>query len=382
MDAPASPPPATDASADRLTLSTARQDPAWDRFLQQSGASHTQSALWGEVKAALGWRAARVVARRGDTIVGGAQLLIRPVAGLGAIGYVANGPVLAADDPALVGAVLTGLRRAARRLRVQHTTIQPPLHGDALARTMRERGYLVSTTRVTPPASVLLDCTVGRDTLLAAMNPRTRYNVQLGARRGVVVREGDSDDLDVFARLLEATARRQRFTALPGDYFRTMWEILQPYGHVRLTLAEYDSEVVAAQLAVVFGGTVTNKMSVWSGRHGKHRPNEALQWATIQWAAEQGHRWYDLEGIDVKAARAVLAGRPLPERAHQSVTSYKLGFGGRVVVLPDAYDDLYNPLLRTAYGWTYPLVRDRRAVRRLVKQVRSRPRRPSAPAPS
>jgi lipid II:glycine glycyltransferase (peptidoglycan interpeptide bridge formation enzyme) len=355
----------------RAYASTEPADPAWDDFLQELGASHTQSSSWGQVKGSLGWRAARVVARRDGDIVGGAQVLIRPVAGLGGVGYIANGPVLALADPALLDLVLRELRSVARRLRVQHVTMQPPWGSDSLADTLARRSYLPSTTRVTPQATVLLDLTRGTDALLAEMSPKTRYNAQLGPRRGIVIREGTQADLVEYGRLLRATAERQRFTPLPEAYFASMWAMLHPRGQVRLTMAELDGEVLAAQLAVAFGDTVTNKMSVWSGQHGRHRPNEALQWATIRWAVEQGYRWYDFEGIDLAAARLLLAGDPLPTKAHQSVTSFKLGFGGQVAVLPPAYDDLYNPVMRTAFATAYPLVRDHRAVRQLVKKVRT-----------
>jgi lipid II:glycine glycyltransferase (peptidoglycan interpeptide bridge formation enzyme) len=355
----------------RVHASTQADDPAWDDFLREVRASHTQSSSWGQVKGSLGWRAARVVVRRDDDIVGGAQVLIRPVTGLGGVGYIANGPVLASGDPALLDLVLRELRSTARRLRVQHVTMQPPRDSDTLSDTLARRAYLPSTTRVTPQATVLLDLTRGTDALLAGMSPKTRYNAQLGPRRGIVIREGTQADLVEYGRLLRATAERQRFTPLPEAYFASMWERLHPRGQVRLTMAELDGEVLAAQLAVAFGDTVTNKMSVWSGQHGRHRPNEALQWATIRWAAEQGYRWYDFEGIDLAAARLLLAGDPLPTKAHQSVTSFKLGFGGQVVVLPPAYDDLYNPVMRTAFATAYPLIRDHRAVRRLVKKVRT-----------
>jgi lipid II:glycine glycyltransferase (peptidoglycan interpeptide bridge formation enzyme) len=351
----------------------ATDDRAWDAFVASVGGSHTQASVWAQVKATLGWQALRVVARRGDDIVGGAQLLVRPVRGLGAVGYVANGPVLQRPDPSLADQLLAQVRRTARSHRVQHVTMQPFRDGDVLADALARRGDLPSTTKVTPQATSLLDLGVGTDGLLAGMSARTRYNVRLGPRRGLVVREGDERDLEAYTRLLRATATRQGFVPLPDRYFTSMWDVLHPRGHLRLTVAELDGEVLAAQLAVAFGDTVTNKMSVWSGRHGAYRPNEAIQWSTIRWAAERGYRWYDLEGIALRAARALLAGEPLPDSVRQSVTSFKLGFGGRVVVLPPAYEDLYNPALRWGYTRLYPRVRDHRAVRRFVKRVRTRP---------
>jgi peptidoglycan pentaglycine glycine transferase (the first glycine) len=362
----------------QLEPSTSADHPAWDAFLEDIGGSHTQSSAWAQVKASVGWQATRVVARADGDIVGGAQMLFRAFPGLGGLGYVANGPVLATADPGLSQRVLDGVRGLARRHRVQLVTLQPPRDGDEVAAALADRGCRPSTTQVTPRATVMLDLAGGTEALLAGMSSRTRYNVQLGARRGISVRDGTSRDLADFSRLLGATVERKRFIPLPETYFAAMWQVLHPRGQVRMTIAELDGEVLAGQLAVVFGDTVTNKMSVWSGRHGAHRPNEAVQWSCIRWAAANGYRWYDLEGIELGAARALLADQPLPETARQSVTSFKLGFGGRVVVLPPAHDDLYDPVLRALFTRVYPLLRDRRTVRRLVKRVRTMSSHPPA----
>jgi lipid II:glycine glycyltransferase (peptidoglycan interpeptide bridge formation enzyme) len=363
------------AGAYRLEVSTIPDDPAWDDFVLAVGGSHTQASTWAQLKASLGWRVARVVARADGELVGGAQLLIRPVPVLGGVGYIANGPVVAGDDPDLIERLLRHIRHVAQEQRVQHVTVQPPRGGGAISRALAQRGCPPSSTRVTPTTTLLVGLEPGPEGVLAAMSPRTRYNIRLASRRGVTVREGTEGDLATYGRLLRATADRQGFVPLPETYFAAMWQVLYPRGQLRFTLAEFEGETVAAQLAVVFGDTVTNKMSVWSGRHGSHRPNEAIQWSTIRWAAERGHRWYDLEGIDPKVARSLLAGEPLPTSARQSVTSYKLGFGGQAVLLPQAHDDLYNPVLRVAFARAYPHLRDRRAVRRLVKKVRTRPYR-------
>jgi lipid II:glycine glycyltransferase (peptidoglycan interpeptide bridge formation enzyme) len=147
---------------------------------------------------------------------------------------------------------------------------------------------------------------------------------------------------------------------------------LNPHGYVKLFVAEYEGEVVSAQLAVPFGDTVINKMSVWNGRYGEHRPNEALQWAAIQWAKMQGYRYYDFEGIKPSAAEAMINEEPLSDSLKQTVTSFKLGFGGQAVLFSGAYNYLYNPLFRWAYVEAFPRIRNLRPVKRLIKRIRTR----------
>lgn len=368
-DAPAR---AADAAPLLVEESTSSDDPAWDAFLDEIGASHTQSSLWSRAKATLGWHPLRVVARDENGIVGGAQVLYRPIAALGHVGYVANGPVLADPRPTVREQVIRATRAAALRQHVLHLTVQPARSDHATSARLAELGWAPTTTHVIPQATLLLDLTLGTDALLAAMAPRTRYNVRLAERRGVTVRAGDEADLDDFLRLLDETASRQRFVAPPAEHFVDMWRVLAPGGHARLALASWEGETVSAQLAIAFGQTVTNRMSVWSGRHGNHRPNEALQWDTIRWAAAQGYRWYDLEGIDVRVAQALLAGEPRPEARNRAVTSFKLGFGGQAVVAPPAHVYLPGPVLRWAYPRVVARLRGRRSIKRLERRLRTR----------
>ena len=68
----------------------------WDAFLTKvPRAPYQQSSLWAKVKAGQGWRSALVTVTRDGSIHGGAQLLYRSIPLVGAVGFVARGPVLA-----------------------------------------------------------------------------------------------------------------------------------------------------------------------------------------------------------------------------------------------------------------------------------------------
>jgi len=56
-------------------------------------------------------------------------------------------------------------------------------------------------------------------------------------------------------------------------------------------------------------------------------------------------RWYDLGGIELAAARALLAGEDPPETPEKGVNHFKVGFGGQVTIFPSAYDSSAIPLL-------------------------------------
>lgn len=356
----------------QVYVSDETEDPEWDTFLAQNpGGHHVQTSLWAQVKAVLGWRAVRIIARQNGQIIGGAQILIRSIPLIGAIGYVTRGPVLALDDLRLAHQVIDELHTVAQAQGIRYLVVQPPCNGEALARELPGWGFQPSPIAVGTTATVVIDLSRDLEAILAQMKPRTRYNVRLGPRKGITVREGTESDLPTYYRLLVATSQRQNFAPYPEKYFAAMWRVFSPHGYVRLFLADHEGEPVSALLAIPFGDTLINKLAVWSGRHGDCRPNELLQWTAITWAKSHGYRYYDFEGIDPQAAREILNGNPLPDALSQSTTSFKLGFGGQVVLYPGAYEYVYNPVLRWTYSAVFPKIASLPVAKKAVNRLRT-----------
>src|SRR6187551_2148455 len=93
-----------------VAVSHGAVDPEWDDFVAKTRAGHhLQTSRWGQVKATVGWRAKRLIARRGGLIVGGCQVLMRRVPLVGSVAYVPRGPLTAEPGGAL-DAILAGLR--------------------------------------------------------------------------------------------------------------------------------------------------------------------------------------------------------------------------------------------------------------------------------
>ena len=334
-----------------LCTSSAQSEPEWDDFLARTpGGHHVQTSLWAQVKGAQGWRALRIIASRSGQIVGGVQVLLRPFKGLGMVGYAPKGPMVASDDPALASQIIQALRRMAKEQGILYLLVQPPVKGDVVEACLPQEGFHQTGIEIAPTATTRVDLRPDLDSILARMRKKTRYGIRRSTAAGITVRLGSREDLPAFHRLLSATAQRQGFTPFPLSYFIHMWDILHPRGQLQLFLAEYQGEPVSAHVAVTFGDTLLSKQGGWSGEHGKHRPNEALEWGTIQWAKAAGYRYFDMEGIDPAAARAILEGRPLPPALRQTPTSYKLGYGGEVVMFPPAYGYISNSVLRWIYA--------------------------------
>jgi lipid II:glycine glycyltransferase (peptidoglycan interpeptide bridge formation enzyme) len=365
-------PDTTDEAGFQIRESVDTDDPAWDAFLAQTpGGHHVQTSLWARVKARVGWRSVRLVVLRSGRIAAGAQILTRGLPLVGSIGYVPKGPLLTSDDPKLARLVVNEMRQIARKHRIQFLAVQPPDNAEVFDRLLPDHGFQPAALELVPMATVLIDLNKNVDTILADMSRKTRYNVRLGERKGITVREGTEHDIPTYYRMVVETSRRQEFAPQPEEYFRELWRIFHPHGYVKLLVAEYEGEVVSAQLGIPFGDTWINKLSVWSGRHGDRRPNEALQWAAIQWAKSNGYRYYDFEGIEPEAARAALRHEPVSDEFSQTVTSFKLGFGGEVRLFPGVHTFVHNPLLRLAFRLLRPAIAESSTAHSLLHRLRT-----------
>jgi lipid II:glycine glycyltransferase (peptidoglycan interpeptide bridge formation enzyme) len=339
------------------------EDQAWDAFVEATpGGHHVQTARWAAVKALVGWRAARVVVRdpRGR-IRGGAQVLLRDVPRLGAVGFVPRAPLTAEAEPGAFAEVLEAVHDLARRERVRYLKLQPPQDRGDASDVLRAQGFVPSDLETGPTATVRVDLRRTPVELLAGMRASGRANVRRAQRQGVVVRTGGERDLGAFFAVVRATAERQRFDPYPAQYYREVWRRFAPGDHALLVLAELGGEVLSALLVVGWGDTALFKMGGWTGAHRRVRPNELVHWHAMLWARERGYRWYDLEGIDLEVARALRDGRDHPG-AHDGPDRFKLGFGGEVAIFPGAYDRGYIRLLQPAVRGLAPRIGHLRGV--------------------
>lgn len=356
----------------KLEVTQDLSDPQWDRFLNEvAGVYFAQSSLWAEAKASAGWRVLRLVARHRGEIVGGVQMLMRPFSFIGQLGYVPRGPVLAADNPLLADQIITELCRQARHHRVLAMVLQPNQKNDATTKSLVARHFRPTAREISPTFTLLLDLTPDQDAIMAQMKRQLRYNVRLSARKGITIREGTLADLPTFYALAKMTGERQGFGTPSADFFNQLWQLLEPAGHLKLFIAEYQGDTISAQLAVPFGNTVFNKLTVWSGAQGKLKPNEGLLWGAIQWAKTQGYHYYDFGGLSIKGASTYLYGEPLPDNLQGTVTSFKLGFGGQIETYPQARIFVTNWLARQADTKLLAKTEESKFIKRMANRLRN-----------
>ena len=168
------------------------------------------------------------------------------------------------------------------------------------------------------------------------MRKTVREAIRQSERRGIRVREGGEQDIATFFALLVASCRRQQKKPRPAtemDLLR-VWNAFHRSGCARLSIAEYEGEIIAGSFNLCFGERVTGWRKVWSGAHRERHPNHALIFEVIEWAQGRGYKVFDFGGIDRDIAIALLRGEPLLDRQKAAKDFVHLGYGGTPLLTP------------------------------------------------
>ena len=138
------------------------------------------------------------------------------------------------------------------------------------------------------------------------MKQKTRYNIRLAKRKGVVVRPGGVDDLEMIYQMYAQTARRDGFVIRDERYYRSLWRIFMEAGSQALKdglkpiceplIAEVGGEPIAAVVIFRFVDKAYYMHGMSTPKHRNKMPNYLLQWEAITKAKSVGCKIYDLWG--------------------------------------------------------------------------------------
>jgi len=339
-------------SRGRAAFTQVAEDPAWDRFVEDSSQGQfQQTARWAGVKSLEGWRLARCVVSRNGLICGGGQILWRQKGPL-RLGYVTKGPVVADQEPDAAESVMDGVMAVARRMGLAVLLAQPPDSSSGLTALFARRGFHQEVMMQVVGATLLVDLTGGMRAVEARMRQRELRKTRQALRRGVVVREGNRADLAKFFELMCLTCERQGgVRPNPGSVhaFETIWDHFQPHG-CRLTLAESDGGVVAGLFCLTVGKRITFWKKGGTAGALALQPMPLLYHESMAWAADRGFTVVDFAGLRSDIAATLLQGGELSEEQTRSRDFFNLGYGGSPVVLPPPMIYFANPLMRLAYS--------------------------------
>jgi lipid II:glycine glycyltransferase (peptidoglycan interpeptide bridge formation enzyme) len=336
-----------------MTLTITIPSPGdWDVFVRaQPNACVLQLSAWGALKSAFGWRATRVGLERDGQLVGGAQVLFRPLArGLLSMAYVPYGGYAPWDVQA---DFVRALRQSVAGQRAAFLKWEPGLYLDAPAPDPSALGFVASPQTIQPPRTIVLDITGDEDAIMARMNQGTRRKIRQSQKSGLRYFEGSAADVPRFSALMDTTGARNQFGVHSEAYYAKAFALLIPRDGALMLAESEDGELLAGVFVTAVDGSPRAVAAyLYGASSDAQRDKQAsygVQWAAIQWAKARGCAWYDLWGIPDAEPDLLEAEFQARSDGLWGVYGFKRGWGGQVVRAVGAWD---LPLMPPAY-WAY-----------------------------
>ncbi len=355
----------------------------WNSLISQLPNPHLlQTYEWGQVKARYGWEplylvwdekgkmseernalSSFVFPVKAAALVLKKKVLSRGFAARLCLLYCPKGPLLNWSDVPLRERVLDDLEKFARQqgaifLKLDPDVVlgtgvpgtetdQPEPDGEAVRADFLRRGWRFADNQIQFKNTALVDLSLSEDDLLARMKQKTRYNVRLGAKKGLTVRVGTEKDWPLLYKMYAETSLRDGFVIRDEAYYRTVWKTFEASSAP--LMAELNGEALAAVYLFHFAGRAYYLYGMSRERHRELMPNYLLQWEAMKWARAQGCHLYDLWGAPDEFNEA---------DSLWGVFRFKEGLGGSAVRTLGAWDYAPNPLWYTMYAKVMPKVLD------------------------
>jgi len=306
----------------------------WNHFLSQHPNAHLlQTGEWGELKSAFGWKPVRVV--NGEF---GVQVLFRKLPLGFTIGYIPK----ANPDASL----LPEIDKVCKSNRAIFLKLEPDFWAGEQPGTWNLK-LESSPHNIQPPRTIIIDIRGTEEEILAKMKQKTRYNIRLAEKKGVIVRAWDN--IEAFHEMMLVTGGRDGFGIHSLEYYKRAYELLHPGGLGEILVAEYEGKPLAALFVARNGNRAYYLYGASTNEERNRMPTYLLQWEAMKWAKARGCEEYDLWGVPDEDEETLEAEFQSRHDGLWGVYRFKRGFGGELKRAAQALDRVYNPLLYWAY---------------------------------
>ncbi len=320
-------------------------------------AQFTQADFYGKWQANLGKEVRRFLISNGNSPLLYMQI-IKCKLPLGKIFYTCPyGPIY--KDGCLTARLLEFLKQNLQNILKTRNTVFTRLNfspaitteQDKLISNMFTSVHWTSThaTAFQPQREWFLPLHKSEEQILANMHQKTRYNIRLAERRGIVVDVLSSNFtkyIDTFYDLQSITAKRNGFNLHSKEYYKSVLEYCEQDTNSYLAVARLGDQVLTMNLVVVYGEIA---MFVFGGSSNEHRnlmPSYLTHWVCVKHAKSLGMRYYNFGGyFDKNGPRVKQA--TLKKRSQYSV--FKRKFGGFAFEHSNPFDLVHNRQWYTAY---------------------------------
>jgi len=198
-----------------------------------------------------------------------------------------------------------------------------PLH-DTVIELIYEFSLRKSKKEIQPHKTVILDLLPSEEQLLSRMHYKTRYNINLAQKKGLTVIE--NDNIRIFWELLKKTSQHDNFSTHEFSYYQKLYNFFKDHHEIktRLYIVMMGERPIASMIAIEYEKTVYYLHGAMDRECKNLMAPYLMHWEVIKQAKAREFQNYDFWGIDAQH--------------WPGVTRFKLGFGGKTVEYPGAFD--------------------------------------------
>lgn len=305
--------------------------------------SHPLQAFeWGEFRKKTGLTVVREAEIDKKVLSSGFQLTLHPIPhSRWNIGYLPKGSFPTKN-------LVNELREVGKQHNCIFIQLEPDIENIEMGNSILPSELHPSAHPLFTKYTFVLDISQSEEELLKNMHPKTRYNIRVAQKYGVVVSEDNSEKaFKEYLSLTEETTKRQGFYAHSKKYHTLMWETLKSDKNSRneliahLLTAKYKGETLVSWIFFSFKDTLYYPYGASSSKHRETMASTLMMFEAIKFGKKLGLTQFDMWGA--------LGENPHPKDPWFGFHRFKKGFGARHVEFIGSYDLILNPSLYLLY---------------------------------
>lgn len=195
------------------------------------------------------------------------------------------------------------------------------------------------------PWTILLDISKSKEELNKNLKPKTRYNIKLAQKKGVIVKEeSNQKGYKIFEKLYFETTKRQGYHGHDKNYHEAIWNSLK--GKMsNILIAYYKNEPLSAYELFIFKNRGYYVYGASSDKYRNLMASNLLMWEALMFCKNKGCTSFDMWGS-------------LPKNYSQNhpyagFTRFKEGYGGDFVEMIGSFDFIVKPFIYRLYNFAY-----------------------------
>ena len=321
----------------------------WDVFLKNYPDAHIlQSSHWAKLKSSFGWDPHWLIFDKT-----GVQVLFKKMPLMYSVGYIPKGPI-GPNQPIL----WQEIDRLCYQKKAIFLKIEPDFwvedntfqrNKNSFHSILLPGDFKPSNNSVQPKKTLIIDLVGSETDLLGRMKQKTRYNIRLAIKKGVVIKP--ADDVSIFYRLMQTTGLRDGFEIHSLEYYKKARDLFKNNNECELLLAEYQGDILAGLMIFRRGNRAWYFYGASSDQHREVMAPYLLQWEAMVWARKFGCTSYDLWGVPDVTDDELEKDFMNRKEDMWGVYRFKRGFGGSLRRTQGTWDKVYKKLLYRIYLW-------------------------------